>query len=255
MELIILGSGTGVPSSRRGSPGILLRVEGKDILLEIGSGILGRLPSAGTSYEGIDAILLSHLHPDHVCDLVPFLFACRYELAPRRKDLLIMGGKGLKAHYEGLRRVYGRWVQPQGFQLHLQEMNYGEREIGGVRVKVMPMLHTEGSVGYRIEGEGRVLAYSGDTDYCPEVVELAQGADLLILECSFPEGMKVQGHLIPSVAGRIAQEAGVRRLLLTHFYPPCDEADVLTQCKASFEGEVMKAEDMMRVEIEKRSPA
>jgi ribonuclease BN (tRNA processing enzyme) len=88
---------------------------------------------------------------------------------------------------------------------------------------------------------------SGDTDYCQSIVDLAREADLLVLECSFPEGRKVEGHLTPSLAGRIASESHCRRLLLTHLYPVCDSADVVGPCRDIFKGDIILAEDLMRV--------
>ncbi len=249
MEVTVLGSGTGVPSLRRGSPGILVKVSDKVIVMDMGSGTLGKLLKVGVKYTDPDAILLSHFHPDHTADLVPFLFACKYSLEPREKDLLLLGGKGLREYYEGLKSVHGHWVKAEGFRLRIQEVFYGERDLGGIRLITLPMDHTRGSIGYRLEAEGKSIAYSGDTDYAPEVVELVKEVDLAILECSFPEGRKVKGHLTPHLAGRIAQEGGAKKLLLTHFYPPCDEVDVVAQCQEVYDGEVIKAEDLLSLKV------
>ncbi|MBI5183158.1 MAG: ribonuclease Z, partial [Nitrospinae bacterium] len=75
MDLIIIGSGTCVPSKRRGSPGLVIKTGRKILLFDSGSGTLGRLIQIGISYRDIDYIFYSHIHPDHVADLVPFLFA------------------------------------------------------------------------------------------------------------------------------------------------------------------------------------
>jgi ribonuclease BN (tRNA processing enzyme) len=113
-----------------------------------------------------------------------------------------------------------------------------------------PMTHTPESIGYRIElADGKSIAVSGDTDYSETIVDLALEADLLVLECSFPEGKKVEGHLTPSLAGRIASESHCKRLLLTHLYPVCDSTDIVGQCKEVFKGEIILAEDLMRVKV------
>ncbi len=249
MELTILGSGTGVPSLRRGAPGALLRVADKLVVIDMGSGTLERMLRVGVRYADPDVLLFTHLHPDHVADFVPFLFACKYSVDPRTKELFVLGGKGFRGYYEGLKQVYGHWVRAESFRLHLQEVLYGTRRVKDLAITTYPLEHTRYSVGYRIEEGGKVLAYSGDTDYCQEVVELGRGADLLVLECSFPEGRKVKGHLTPRWAGRIAREAGAKRLLLTHFYPPCDDADLLGPCREEFGGEILVAEDLMRVQV------
>jgi len=112
------------------------------------------------------------------------------------------------------------------------------------------MAHLPGSVGYRIKWQdGKSVVISGDTDYCENIVNLASGVDLLILECSFPDEKKVEGHLTPSLAGRIARESRCKKLLLTHLYPICDQHDILTQTKQAFDGEIVISEDLMRVQI------
>jgi len=114
----------------------------------------------------------------------------------------------------------------------------------------LPMAHIETSIGYRITGaDGATVAYSGDTDFCENAVGLARDADLLICEAAFPDAMKVKGHLTPSLAGRIAVEAGVKRLLLTHFYPECESIDVEAQCRRTYDGPLILASDLMVVDV------
>ena len=120
-----------------------------------------------------------------------------------------------------------------------------EVSLGELIIKSAPTNHTDGSLAYRVEAEGRALVYSGDTDESDSLVELAQGADLLVLECANP--FKVPGHLTPPEAGRLAAQAGVSRLVLSHFYPPCDEVDVVALAGVEFSGEIIRAEDGMRI--------
>jgi ribonuclease BN (tRNA processing enzyme) len=250
MELIILGSGTGVPSLKRGSPGFLVKAENQSILLDGGSGTLQRMLQAGVTYKDLDAVLYTHIHPDHCADLVPLIFACKYQEEPRAKDLIVIGGQGFRAYFEGLRWVHGSWIEPETFRIHTREVLTDELNIGPLRITTIPLEHALQSVGYRLTStQGKTLVYAGDTDYCTNIVELARGADLLLLECSFPEGMKVKGHLTPALAGRIAREAGCQRLCLTHFYPPCDHADIRAACEGVFSGAVLLSEDMMRIVV------
>jgi ribonuclease BN (tRNA processing enzyme) len=247
MELIILGSGTGVPSLKRGAPGFLVKTETQSILLDGGSGTLQRMLQAGVTYKDLDAVLYTHIHPDHCADLVPLIFACKYQEEPRCKDLLITGGKGFRDYYAGLQWVHGSWIEPQTFRIHIREVADDEVTIGDLLVTALPLDHMRESIGYRItSSQGKTLVCSGDTDYCPNIVELAKGADLLLLECSFPEGKKVPGHLTPALAGRIA---GCKRLCLTHFYPPCEHADIKGASRQVFKGDVLLAEDMMRITL------
>ena len=250
MSVTVLGSGTCVPSARRSSPAILIRGEDKLLLLDIGSGTLRRLAETGTSINDIDLIFLSHFHPDHCADLVPFLFASKYAFGePRNKELHLAGGPGLRDLLNGLQKAFGRWIAPEGYPFYLHEAK-GTIPFGNFSLKTLPLTHSESSMGLRIESpEGKTIVYSGDTDYCKNIVHLGNNADLLILECSLPDGMKVEGHLTPSFSGRIARESHGKRLLLTHFYPPCDEQDLAREVAKEFAGEIILAEDLMKIEV------
>ena len=98
-----------------------------------------------------------------------------------------------------------------------------------------------------MESGGRALVYSGDTDWSDTLIELARGADLFILEASNP--FKVPGHLTPWEAGHLAAQAGVPRLVLTHIYPPGDEVDLVAETRRNFSGEIIQAEDGLRVQV------
>jgi ribonuclease BN (tRNA processing enzyme) len=110
-----------------------------------------------------------------------------------------------------------------------------------------PTNHTAGSLAFRVEADGRSLVYSGDTDLSDSLVDLARGVDLLVLEAANP--FKVPGHLTPTEAGRLAAQAGAARLLLTHFYPPCDAVDVVALAAQEFSGEILRAEDGLSLTV------
>jgi len=93
------------------------------------------------------------------------------------------------------------------------------------------------------------LTVSGDTDMSENLVALARGTDVLICECSMPDGSKISGHLTPSEAGISAQRAEAKKLVLTHFYPPCDDVDVVRQASKTFSGEIIRAEDLMVLDV------
>jgi ribonuclease BN (tRNA processing enzyme) len=161
-----------------------------------------------------------------------------------------MGGPGFKTFFEKLEKLYGSWIEPQSYHLTVKEISNGPMLYRDFKIFSKPTAHISGSVGYRIEfKDGKSVAVSGDTDYCQNIVDLGVEVDLLILECSFPEGKKVEGHLIPSLAGRIAMESRCKRLLLTHLYPVCDQFDILKQCSEVYQGEIIVGEDLMRIKI------
>jgi ribonuclease BN (tRNA processing enzyme) len=141
-------------------------------------------------------------------------------------------------------------VEPPPGLMDLKELapdREDEVRFGDLRIRSAPTNHTEGSLAYRVEAEGRSLVYSGDTDESDSLVALARGADLLVLEAANP--FKVKGHLTPAEAGRLAARAGVGRLLLTHLYPPCDTVDVAALAGLEFSGEILRAEDGLQLTL------
>jgi len=249
-ELIIIGSGTGIPSLRRASPALIIISSGTRILIDSGAGTLRKLLEVGITYRDVDLLLYTHIHPDHVSDLVPILFASKYADLPRERDLLCIGGPGFRNYFEKLKKIYRHWIEPNSYQLTVRETSGEPLLYRDLRITSKPMAHISESIGYRIEFiDGKSIAVSGDTDYCQNIVDLGFGVDVLVLECSFPEGKKVEGHLTPSLAGKIALESGGNKLVLTHLYPICDQFDIVNQCRRFYRGEIILGEDLLRVGI------
>jgi ribonuclease BN (tRNA processing enzyme) len=249
-ELIILGSGTGVPSLKRGSPGLVVVTEGSRVLIDSGPATLRRMLEVGLTYHDMDLLLYTHIHPDHVSDLVPFLFASKYSDLPRRRDLLCVGGPGFRRYFNKIKKVYGSWIDADSYHFTIKEISRRPLIFQDLKVSARPMAHLPESVGYRLEfKDGKILTISGDTDYSRNLAELASEVDLLVLECSFPNDKKVEGHLTPSLAGRIALESRCKRLLLVHFYPACDQTDILKECKEVYSGQIILGEDLMKIKI------
>ncbi len=229
---------------------MVVKAQGKNLLFDSGSGTLRGLLKVGLTYQDIDHIFYSHLHPDHTLDLVSILFASKNPLDLRCRDLPITGPKGIRSFYNGLLSSYGDCIQVTSCKVLVEEVWDRRIEYEGLRLITKPLVHSKSSIGYRIESKGhKSLAYSGDTDYCQNVVELARDVDLLVLECSFPDEERVEGHLTPSLAARIAKESTAHKLLLTHLYPICDEYDILAECRRAYGGDVVLAQDLMRLEI------
>lgn len=252
MEVIILGSGTCVSSIRRAGPAQCLRAWGITILIDSAAGTLRQLLKAGIRQDQVDLILYTHFHPDHTGELVPFIFSSKY--APeykRKRPVLVWAAQGLNRLLEGFRLAYGEWVSPKPESIIFEEIPVTmktSQQFPPLIISTIHTKHTDQSLAYRIEGpDGKSVVFTGDTDFCPELIEIAMDADLLVMECAAPEGHKVPGHMTPSEAGTIAQEAQVKRLILTHFYPNCDKNDIITPCMEKFHGPVILAEDFMRI--------
>ena len=254
VKITILGSGTCVPSLKRSSCSVLVEISGAKLVFDMGAGTMGRLLESSVTIGEVTHIFFSHLHPDHTGELVSFLFSSKYPEGRRRRDRLnITAAAGFMAFYEGLRAVYGRWMDLEEGIINIVEMsNSGpdSMQLDFMSVETLPMAHIESSIGYRLTMQDNTsIVYTGDTDYCENAVRLAMNADLLICECALPDGLKADGHLTPSLAGRIASEAHVENLILTHFYPECDGVDIETQCRKAYDGRIVCAEDLMLIEI------
>lgn len=254
IEVIILGSGTCVPSIRRAGPAQCIRTSGLTILVDSAAGTLRQLLRAGIRQEQVDLILYTHFHPDHTGELVPFIFASKYGPGfQRKRPVFVWGGEGLKDLLRGFEAAYGEWVVPAPDSIIFEEIPVSlktSQQFAPLTISTIHTSHTPQSLAYRIETpEGKTVVFSGDTDFCQELIEISLGADILVMECAATEGRKVQGHMTPSEAGTAAQEAGVKRLVLTHFYPECDRSDMLTPCRRIYKGPVILAEDLMSIVI------
>lgn len=250
MEVIIIGSGTSIPTLRRAAPSTFLKIGDKNLLIDTGSGTIRRLLDAKIDYLQIDYLFYTHLHPDHTIDFPSFLFAYKNPANLRKSDLQVIGPIGFKDFYIKFTKIYGDWIIPQDYNLSIIEVFEDEIQFDNWKLKTKPIIHTENSVGYRFETQdGKSVTISGDADYCPAIIELAKDTDLLILECAFPDEIKVEGHLTPTFAAKIANESNCKNLLLTHFYPLCDNYDLQYQCKKLYKGNLILAEDLMKLEI------
>lgn len=243
MKVVILGSGTGVPVKHRGYAGLYVRAGKAHLLLDAGPGTVRQLAWLGVTYLDLDAVFLTHFHPDHCLDLVSMLFAMRIPRPARTKPLVVYGPKGLKQLYRRLRTAFHGWIEPRTYRLTLREIGETTMRLPEYTVRTRRMRHGTAALGYRIEAGGHSVAYSGDTDVCPQIVALGRGADLLVLECSLTDQLKAAGHLTPTECGRIAAQAGCRHLALTHFYPVFRGYDIRGRVRTSFSGRLTLARD------------
>jgi ribonuclease BN (tRNA processing enzyme) len=212
------------------------------VVVDLGSGALGPLQRA-LDPRGIDAVVISHLHPDHFMDLCGLYVARRYhpsgELPPR---LPVYGPAGT---HERLVQAYGAEAaegMPSVYDVR-ELTDGGQLRVGPITVTTRLVDHPVPAYGMRIEADGEALAYSGDTDICPALVELATDADVLLAEASYQEGRDTARgiHLTGRRAGEVARDAGVRRLLLTHIPVWTDPAVVVAEARSVFAGEVTVA--------------
>jgi ribonuclease BN (tRNA processing enzyme) len=250
----VLGSGTCVPSLERSSCSVMVEVGNSRLLFDSGPGTMRRLLRTNTTIFEVDYIFYSHFHPDHSAELVPFLFATKYpDMSQRQTVLTIVAGEGFEDFFARLKGVYGKWIDLDPGLVEIIEMNNQGADLLRLKaftVRSTPVEHNPESIAYRITSNGGYsIVYSGDTDYSENLMVLSKGADLLICESALPDDLHLKGHLTPSLAGNIATRAGVKKLVLTHFYPQCDQVDIKQECRKTYDGPLLLAEDLMRIQV------
>ncbi len=238
MKLTVLGSGTVCPVPDRHSSGYLVEAGDVTFQMDMGTGTLG--PRA----KDLDALFLTHIHPDHTADLVAYFFALNY--APgwqRDKPLQVFGPLGFSDFLRRMEATW-EWVEARNWQRELRELAPGDQvTLGDLTLTAYLADHGDvEALSFRLEHGGQTLCYSGDTAVCPGLEEAARDADLFLCECAIPRGYPQRGsHMISDEVGQVATRAGARRVVLTHIYP--HGIDLAGQVREFYAGPVEEAYD------------
>ncbi|MES2093620.1 MAG: MBL fold metallo-hydrolase [Actinomycetota bacterium] len=218
MKLTILGTATPYPRPDNPCSGYLVQHGDTSVWMDAGTGTLAEL-QRHLSFAELDAIWISHAHADHAADLLTAYYALRFADVTRTRPLPLIGPPGLVDRMVGFLGHRSASVIPEVFEV--TEMGgWQGRVVGDVTLSWGPVDHGMPAFGLRAEAGGSTLAYSGDSARCEGLVELAEGADLFLCEAGasqHPSGGAV--HCTPEDAARLAREAGVNRLVLTHIAP------------------------------------
>ncbi|MFH1510589.1 MAG: ribonuclease Z [Candidatus Woesearchaeota archaeon] len=186
MELTILGSGTCVPTLERSAPAVYLRVAGKEVLVDCGEGTMHQLIKARLSYKNIDVIFVTHTHPDHISGIMPFIHATNWTPGfDRKKELTIVGPKGFKKYYS-THILCMAGMKPRPYTIKVKEINK-RMVFDEFLIEAEKTLHSASSIAYKFRKDKKSVVVSGDADYDLSLVRFCRKADLLILECSFPD--------------------------------------------------------------------
>ena len=249
MEVTVVGSGTVVPRLKRRQSCVVVETSWETLAFDLGSGAVRGMLHAGLDPFAVDRVYFTHFHPDHTVDLVPLLFSINYGAEEERtRPLYLAGPEPFRSLWVSLRDAWGEFMVGD-YPTHISELPQecpSPLDLPGCRLSWAPAQHRPESIAYRLETESRAFVYTGDTEYSESVVELARGANTLLIECSFPDDNPAPGHLTPSSAARIASEAGVERVVLTHIYPAADALDLPTEIGRGYGGEVVVAQDGFR---------
>ena len=252
MEITVVGSGTVVPRLERRQSCVVVEAGEETLFFDLGSGAVRGMLRAGLDPFAVDRIFFTHFHPDHTVDVVPLLFSIKYGAEEERsRHLYLTGPEPFRAFWGSVTNVWGEFMLGD-YPTCVSELPHecpSPLDLPGCRLSWAPAEHRLESIAYRLDGEEGSFVYTGDTEYSESVVDLARGAQTMLIECSFPDESPVPGHLTPSGVARIASEAGVRRVVLTHVYPAADELDLRSEVGRGFGGEVIVARDGLRLGI------
>jgi len=246
MRMTVLGGCGAWPAAGQACSGYLVEHDGFRVVVDPGYAILPRLLER-VAADDVDAVLLSHGHPDHCADLHPLLRArvlgggtppaLPVHALPGAADrVLALDEPGLLAGASAV----SAFTAGASF------------EVGPLRVDTWPLPHSVPNAGLRLTAGERVLAYTGDTGPSRAIVELARDADLFLAEASFPEQVPATAARSLSSAwqaGQAAAAAGAGRLLLTHLLPGTDPDLAETAAGRAYGGEITVARGGVVVDL------
>ncbi|MEJ7803103.1 MAG: MBL fold metallo-hydrolase [Candidatus Limnocylindria bacterium] len=255
MRLTVLGRSPARPNPGEACAGYLIEGGGSRLLFDIGPGVVAQLLRRHHPDE-LDAVIISHMHADHMLDLVTLRYVypwrrlsaderLRVVLPPGSADQLLDLAKGVGGakHFE------------DAFQLSEHDSTTPFR-FGSLTVTPRETQHYIPCWGFRVEADGRRLAYTADTAPCSGLTDLADDADLLLSEATLrsldedAQPPEPRGHLTPAEAGAVARDGGARRLVLTHLPVNGDDATwARTDAATTFGSEVEIAEPSTTYEI------
>ncbi|MDQ1676234.1 MAG: hypothetical protein QOC93_1378 [Actinomycetota bacterium] len=236
VRLTVLGCAGSFPSAESPCSSYLVEAGGYRLLLDLGNGALGALQRYADMYD-LDAVLLTHLHPDHWIDLCQYLVARKYARHTTLPTLPVYGPAGTA---ERVAAAYGQGEAAAGV-FDFRTLGEGSFDLGPLRITTALVNHPVDTFGVRVEHGGRTLTYSSDTAESPALVKLATGADAFLCEASFLEDRDNAPdlHLTGRGAGQHATRAGARRLLLTHLVPAWgDEELTVAEARSAYAGPV-----------------
>jgi ribonuclease BN (tRNA processing enzyme) len=237
VKLTVVGCSGSFPGPDSPASCYLVEADGFRMIVDLGNGALGPLQRY-CPIADIDAVLLSHLHPDHCMDLLSLYVARTYDPGRTYDRIPVHGPAGTGAHLTG---AYKRGGEP-GLNTAFDFIDFaaGPRQVGPFNVTAALTAHSVETWAVRIEHGGRAFAYSADTGPCDQLVDLVAGADLFLCEASFREGVDnpPDMHLTGREAGQHAARAGVDRLVITHIPPWHDPAQTRDEARSAYDGSV-----------------
>lgn len=248
MRLTVLGCAGSFPGPESACSSYLVEADGFRLLLDFGAGSMSALQRYA-GLRSVDAIVLSHLHCDHMMDATSYVVVRRYAPDGPYPPIPIYAPAGAP---ERIAAAYSLEEGPLDDVYNFYALQPGSFPIGPFHVVVDRVHHPVETYGVRLEHQGKVLAYSGDTAVCDALVRLALNADLFLCEASYLDGADNPPglHLTGREAGEMATKAGAGRLLLTHLVAAWgSESETLAHAAEAFDGPVEVVRPGCRYEV------
>ena len=237
MKLTVIGCWGAYPGPNGASSGYLIEDEQDNgFLLDCGSGVLSRLYEY-TDLNHLNNVVLSHYHSDHVADIGCLQYASKVQMSfGDRPEPISIYGHTLSDFFDKLSfedATYGKPIE-EGTALVL----------GSFTLHFKRTPHPAPCFAIRVDSDGKSLGYTGDTGWDDDLIDFFKGVDLLLCESSLYNKYKdmVEGHLTAGKAGRLAEEAGVGKLILTHLPHSGDHKELIKEAGEIFKGEIELAE-------------
>ena len=226
----------------------LIEEHGFRLLLDLGTGALGVLQRYASLPE-IDAVCLSHLHPDHCLDMTGYWVAQAYSPGAPHPRIPVYGPRGTARRLARAQGVDGE--EEMTGEFGFVDLRPGPLEIGPLRLTLAHVNHPVETFGFRIEAGGRALAYSADTGESEALAGLARDADVLLCEASFlgGPGLPENLHLTARQAAEHAARAGAGHLVLTHLVPWNDRERSRDEAAAAFGGRLSLASSGLMLDL------
>lgn len=250
MRLTIVGCAGSYPNPSSSASCYLVEHDGVRIVLDLGNGALGDLQQYVDPLDesALAAVILSHCHVDHCADVASLYVMRHYGPLAATRPLPLIGPSDSRARIAAIYGMADATHLDQQFDA--RTLGAGPLTIGPFRIEAVPAAHPVEAYSIRVTADGMSITYSGDTGPTSQLVDLARGSDIALFEASFVgTGNPPNLHLSGAEAGRIAKEADVGLLVLTHHVAWNDEAEVLAEAAAEFDGPIEQARPGMTIDL------
>lgn len=240
MDLTILGCGAAYPRAGGACSGFLFSNDDSHVWVDAGNGTFSRLQEV-ISYHDIDALVLTHGHADHVADVLPLMYALGFDPQHPATSRVPVYAPGDVEH--SLKWPLG------GTSLEIFHKIFEFRsikesfEMSGMKFECFRTKHPAETYGLRVSCNGVSIVYTSDTGSYPDLAEDCRDADILLCEATYVDGVSASlgVHLWAREAGRVAHDAGAKRLVLTHIWSTLDPEQAVKEAAQEYDGPVEAA--------------